>query len=565
MKTLSRLAAHAAAFLFIVMALACSSGGGGSEGPGTSSFLVTFDTDGGSAVGSQTVVLNGLVVAPTAVPTKNGYDFGGWYADELLTDLWDFNADTVTAATTIYVKWNPGTFHYAITYHLDGGANPAGTPAVYDESSDEFLLPIPSKSGTAFGGWYDNSALSGAAVASLSSGSTGDREYWAKWGAGYTVTVTANGSTATYALMPGTAIILPEIAQTKPDHAFAGWATSAAGCVEYQPGDEYVMGVANQALYEVWTYTGATLATLGAEGYVAAVALSSVVGQPLVAVDGKQYLPAYNGGNYNQTVSLTHHISPFEIGKFEVTYELWYTVRTWAQGHGYSFANRGREGNDGINEAEPTEEGKRKPVNTISWRDAIVWCNAYSEMTAGLTPCYSYLGNILRDSRDNNATACDNAVCDWNANGYRLPTYGEWRYAASCAGTYPGDYVSGSDASGDDTVASVDIDGDGDRDVLNDVAWFYENSGGTERTVGTKKPNRYGLFDMSGNVVEWCWDYSGTGATGTQINYCGPASGTNRRSEGGCAGINASMWPWAMHPSSSYKDAFQGFRVARRP
>jgi hypothetical protein len=86
-KTLSRLAAHAPPFFLSSWRSRVVPVEGEAKAR-TSSFLVTFDTDGGSAVGSQTVVLNGLVVAPTAVPTKNGYDFGGWYADELLTDLW---------------------------------------------------------------------------------------------------------------------------------------------------------------------------------------------------------------------------------------------------------------------------------------------------------------------------------------------------------------------------------------------------------------------------------------------------------------------------------------------
>ena len=79
-------------------------------------------------------------------------------------------------------------------------------------------------------------------------------------------------------------------------------------------------------------------------------------------------------------------MAPYYIGAYEVTYELWYTVRCWGQSNGYSFAGLGREGNDGTDGADPTSD-QREPVTMVSWRDAAVWCNAYSEMS-GYTPCY---------------------------------------------------------------------------------------------------------------------------------------------------------------------------------
>ena len=96
-----------------------------------------------------------------------------------------------------------------------------------------------------------------------------------------------------------------------------------------------------------------------------------------------------SGGTFTQTngsESFEHSIASFYMGKYEVTYELWYTVRQWALSNGYAFANAGREGNDGTTGAAPTG-AKYEPVTTINWRDMIVWCNAYSEMT-GRTPTY---------------------------------------------------------------------------------------------------------------------------------------------------------------------------------
>lgn len=114
------------------------------------------------------------------------------------------------------------------------------------------------------------------------------------------------------------------------------------------------------------------------------------------------------------------------------------------------------------------EKDKQKPVVDVSWFDAVAYCNFLSEKM-GLSSCYSKDANGL-------------VLCDWTANGYRLPTEAEWELACR--------------------AGSTDIRyGD-----LNDIAWFEENSDSRLHKVGTKTPNDYGLHDMIGNVWEWCWD-----------------------------------------------------------
>jgi formylglycine-generating enzyme required for sulfatase activity len=115
------------------------------------------------------------------------------------------------------------------------------------------------------------------------------------------------------------------------------------------------------------------------------------------------------------------------------------------------------------------------PVSNVTWYDAVAYCNWLSERQ-GLTPCYSGSGKVMH--------------CDFSANGYRLPTEAEWEYAARGGHLSQGYLYAGSD----------------DPD---EVAWYAGSSGDQIQPVGQKKPNELGLYDMCGNMFEWCWDWYG--------------------------------------------------------
>lgn len=132
---------------------------------------------------------------------------------------------------------------------------------------------------------------------------------------------------------------------------------------------------------------------------------------------------------------------------------------------------------------------KNLPVEQVSWYDAVYFCNKLSAK-CGLTPVYAVDGKTdvekwsYAPHKGNKITGTVSQTENANANGYRLPTVEEWQYAAKGGQEFK---YSGSGN-------------------LDEVGWYSENSGDKTHPVAQKDPNGYGLYDMSGNVWEWCWD-----------------------------------------------------------
>ena len=142
-------------------------------------YTVSFDSNGGTAVSSISDITSGsTILAPTA-PTRTGYTFGGWYTDNnTFLNSWNFATDTVTADTTLFAKWTANS--YGITYNLNGGTNNGSNTATYNYGTG-LTLQNPTKTGYAFGGWYDNASFTGSAITSISTTDNGDKTFYAKW------------------------------------------------------------------------------------------------------------------------------------------------------------------------------------------------------------------------------------------------------------------------------------------------------------------------------------------------------------------------------------------------
>jgi sulfatase modifying factor 1 len=253
------------------------------------------------------------------------------------------------------------------------------------------------------------------------------------------------------------------------------------------------------------------------------------------------------------------YVSGFSMGRTEVTWLDWRTVRDWARASGRGYTDLV----DGSGKAD------NHPVQSISWYQMVKWCNAKSEM-AGLTPCYTLNGAVYRTT--DNSTV----VCNWAANGYRLPTEAEWEKAARggvSGALFPWgtNTITHSQAnyyvySSNGTTNSYSYDVSPTRGYH--PTWSNNDDGNYPYTspVGSFSPNGYGLYDMAGNVWEWCWDLWGSYPSTPQTDPRGAALlGSSRVIRGGSWDYSAFSTRCAKRGSLGpvYAYSYDGFRLAR--
>lgn len=191
------------------------------------------------------------------------------------------------------------------------------------------------------------------------------------------------------------------------------------------------------------------------------------------------------------------------------------------------------------------------PVGYVGWCNAVIYCNRRS-IKEGLTPCYSLNGStdpdtwpaVPEDADDEVNITWTEVICDFTANGYRLPTEAEWEWAARGGENFT---YAGSD-------------------VASEVAWCEDSTRdiGT-REVKSKKANGYGLYDMSGNVAEWCWDMYAD--IDSKTLGTGPKSDSYNRCKRGGRWFNPAEWVTISNRNfggdTYHVSRADGFRVAR--
>jgi formylglycine-generating enzyme required for sulfatase activity len=229
----------------------------------------------------------------------------------------------------------------------------------------------------------------------------------------------------------------------------------------------------------------------------------------MVRVEGGTFLMGSTNGDDDEKPIHSVTVRGFYMGEYQVTQREWQDI---------------------MGSSPSRFKGDALPVEQVSWLEAVEYCNRRS-VKEGLVPAYG-------GSRED-------ITCDFSASGYRLPTEAEWEYAAR--GRDPAVYeYSGSDSPGN-------------------VAWYTGNSGRQTHEVGTKQSNSLGLYDMSGNVDEWCWDRYGNYPESAQTDPRGPADGADRVMRGGSWNGSARgvRLTYRNRNASSYRNRSIGFRLAR--
>jgi len=241
----------------------------------------------------------------------------------------------------------------------------------------------------------------------------------------------------------------------------------------------------------------------------------------MVYLPGGEFLMGSDRENSDEAPAHRIKVSAFLIDKFEVTHDLFTKAQSPNPSH--------------------WQDNPKKPVERVRWRDAKQYCNERS-LLEKLKPCY----NEKTSDFD----------CDFSANGYRLPTEAEWEYACHAGTEGPFDF--------------------GAPDKLRQFGWFAENASEKTHVVGEKKPNRWGIYDLYGNVSEWCEDvyspdyYRQSAATDPQ-GPPNPGKDVKRVMRGGSWKSSADMCRSTLRQGERTGDSdacfstdYCGFRCVRR-
>jgi len=552
-------------------------------------FTVTFHSNGGSSVPAQTVTQGEMAIRPEN-PTRSGYGFIRWCSDETLKTEYDFT-NPIFENIDLYAYWSETI--YTVTFHGNGGVPETTNKTVGEGGTATPPDNNPTRDSFYFDGWYRDAGCN--QEYNFEDEIYNDTNLYAKWLPQYTVIFNSNGGS----FVSTQTVTLGSKATRPADPAWSGYGF-VKWCTDEYLNAEYNFSApvtANITLYAKWNaiiniapiqgvavpvtsaipvttipetaqYTGTvtwngnpsafapetvytatitltakngcTLQGVAANFFTVAGATSSsnsansgvvtaVFPATLPFVVEMVHVPSgsFQMGEPNTDASYAENgntkpvhqvtLTGFYMGKYLVTQEQYEAVMGTNPSH-----FNGSQGKEPVN----GETQERRPVEMVSWYDAIVFCNKLSK-AEGLTPAYRLsdhadpvdFGTVPTGSDDK----WDKIYIVAGSNGYRLPTEAQWEYAAKGGNGTPGDYkYSGS------------------NDVDN-VAWYSLNSGDKTHEVGKKAPNGLGLYDMTGNVWDWCWDWYGGYSGEAQADPTGASSGTVRVARGGCFNNSATQ------------------------
>jgi formylglycine-generating enzyme required for sulfatase activity len=411
---------------------------------------------------------------------------------------------------------------WKVTFDAAGG-EPVPNPVTVADGETIGELPGDDlvKEGSDFGGWYPAESETEFTASTPVSGAI---TLYAKWTVvTYSVSYNANGGTGSMASSTHTygeskrLSALSTGTISNEGHTFSGWALSEDNpSWDYADNDPVINLAASQdavvPLYAVWA---------------ASTPAPSPIPDNMVSVAGGTFTMGSPGDEVSRgSIEVQHQVtvSAFYMGKHEVTQKEYLdTMGSWPE--------TAPSGTYGL--------GDSYPAYNVSWLDAVKYCNKRSE-DENLTPAYTVSGETVT----------------WNksANGYRLPTEAEWEYACRAGTTSP--FNTG------DNITTAQANYNGNYPYNGNPAGEYR---ATTTVVGTFAANAYGLYDMHGNVFEWCWDWSGDYESGPLTDPDGAVSGAKRVIRGGSwnydAGILRSAFRLFLTPS--LWDNIFGFRLVR--
>ncbi|MBP3448866.1 MAG: SUMF1/EgtB/PvdO family nonheme iron enzyme [Spirochaetaceae bacterium] len=428
-------------------------------------FIIQFNSLGGSYVETQKVEKGKTVTEPTT-PEKEGYNFGYWYTskDNGATEDSSYNFSVpVTSDITLYAKWiTKSDIIYKVEHYQQNIEDDEYSFVEVDTESKTGIIGTETQAVAKNYVGFSVNTFEQKTI--LADGSTTVKIYYTR--NINTVTFNANGGSyvETQIVKYEENATLPT-KPTKDGYVFEGWYTSFDNGITLDTKFDFTSSITNDViLFAKWKLAERFVFVQGA----------SING----AITAEGYIESEifkEGG----IVSIPN----FYISDHEVTQAEYKAIMgTWPD--------------KSVEDVQQVGIGDNYPAHHVNWFDTLVYCNKRS-INEGLTPCYTInestnpdeWGDVPDSENHENFETWFNATCDFQANGYRLPTSAEWEYAARGGNGLTGFQYKYAGSN------SIDM-----------VAWCSENSSGTSHEVKLKQPNELGLYDMSGNLWEFCWN-----------------------------------------------------------